>query len=56
MNQILKDAIGFIVYTEEMVEQGKWDENGDLVDVRRKVGCASLAKIVKETNESISNR
>ncbi len=48
----LKETLGYILHTEEQVDNGKWREEGDIVTTRREIGYEILVKILKEARDA----
>jgi len=48
----LKEALGYILHTEEQVDNGEWYEHGMIVSTRREIGYTMIVKLLKEARDA----
>ncbi len=44
----LKDALGYILHTEEQIDAGEWLEDGSIATTRREIGYTMIVSLLKE--------
>ncbi len=48
----LEEALGYILYTEDQANQGKWLETSDIVTTRREIGYTMIVNVLKGAKDN----